>query len=102
MLKDDFEDKQQRYEWNCPRQGCKKYILSWTERGLEMARNTHLEMHWQQDKERLAESIANFEKRGPLPQSHYDKLVLTLYDMNILEAYRIRIDGDCVIEGYAY
>ena len=100
MFKGEPEDNQQRFEWSCPRQGCRKYILSWTARGLELARNTHLEMHWQQDKERLAESIANFEKRGPLPQERYNKLILSEHDINMFETHHIKIDEDCVIEGY--
>ena len=100
MFKDDPEDKQQRFEWNCPRKGCRKYILAWTQRSLEMSRDTHREMHWQQDKEKLAESISNFEKRGPLAQECYNKLILSLHDINMFEAHHIAIDADCIIEGY--
>ena len=102
MLKDDeSRGDVNNYNWTCPRKNCRKYIFSVTERGLKLSRETHEDMHWKEDKERIAEAIANFEKRGVKPPEFYNKLVLSLRDINMFEQYKIQIDEDCIIDGYS-
>jgi hypothetical protein len=85
-----------KFTWDCPRIGCKYSTSTWTEGGLRSSKEFHNEKHEKEDRERMEE----FAALPLLPASHYQQLVLTLHDINMFECYHIKIDEDCVIDGY--
>jgi hypothetical protein len=111
-LKDYGENGEWR--WECPYRhsaGCKYSILQYTDKGFEEKRTEHLDWHLKQmrdEREERAKKLKEEEDRKlklykpviEAAKKDINKLVLTLYDMQMFETHGIKIDEDCVIDGY--
>jgi hypothetical protein len=83
-----FDEKEEKpnsfgpkYNWKCPREGCRKEISAWTENGLRALREPHVAEHASKDRENLI----LFQKTildGP-PRD-YNKWELTVADKAFL------------------
>lgn len=82
------------YEWKCPREGCKKFIVAYTEGGLRTLSEEHIYQHMREDRERgeITKSIILF--RPP----DYDILQVTATDIGFLKARGIALDDKIVID----
>jgi hypothetical protein len=98
----DRPDGLQSFEWSCPRQGCRKYILSWTQTGLDKSKQYHLEQHFKEDmqsaRDRLDSAQKKFENQPPKTSNDYQKMNLTFQDVCFLKTRHISIDEDMEIE----
>jgi hypothetical protein len=91
MIKDipsEPPDGLKRYEWKCPRSGCKKFIMAYTEGGLQTLREMHLNDHVKEDRA----ATARFQEALKKTSRDYNKLILTWEDINFLTTRGIRID----------
>lgn len=107
------------YRWECPYTDCKFFLLQYTSKGFEEKISEHRAYHLQKMKEEREEREKKLREREKewLPETkdiwtlrdpngipvkkNYNKLVLTLYDMIQFEIHKIKIDEDCVIDGYS-
>jgi hypothetical protein len=85
---DELPSSLKRYEWTCPRLGCKKYIMTYTENSFEILRDMHLDKHAREDREEMVKFQETLKR---IPRDH-DKLILTWEDINFLTTRGIRID----------
>jgi len=83
-----------KLEWTCPRLGCKKYILAYTQNGLNLFIEEHLSQHRQEDRER-GETVAAIVKFRP---PDYDTLRVTAIDIGFLKTRGIAIDDKIVFD----
>lgn len=114
MLLDNEE-----HRWECPYTNCKFFLLQYTSKGFEDKIAEHRAYHLQKMKEERQEREANkswpfppgssalsgvaatLQRRQERQNKNYNKLVLTMYDMIMFELHAIKIDEDCVIDGYS-
>lgn len=93
---------------------CRFFLLQYTSKGFEEKIAEHRNFHLQKMKKEREERqnnkswpfrvpFRNEEKKVELPvaKRDYSKLVLTMYDMVQFELHAIKIDEDCVIDGYS-
>lgn len=91
------------YRWECPYTNCKFFLLQYTSEGYEDKIAEHRAYHLQKMKEEREERQKNtnwpFKKEEP--KRDLNKLVLTLYDLTQFELHYIKVDEDCIIDGYS-
>ena len=46
------------HEWSCPEPGCKKIIMSYTQKGLALLSEEHLDQHRRENRESVEKSTA--------------------------------------------
>lgn len=99
---EERSDGLQRFEWTCPRTGCRKYILSWTDSGLQKLKGFHLDQHFKEDiqtaEDRLASAQRKFEATPPKTVEQLTKLHLTFQDVCFLKTRYIKIDENIEVE----
>jgi hypothetical protein len=102
----------EEYRWECVYPNCTYSILSYTLKGFEDRKREHMEKHIQKVREEREERE---QKRGLLsrvdkpssvtapesPKRDINKLILTLYDIIQFELRGIKIDEDCIVDGYS-
>ncbi len=79
----------QKYEWKCPRKGCIREIVSWTEKGLRLLIEAHQLDHESRDRENMKQFQAALT-----PIRDYNKLSLAWSDITFLKTRGIKIDAD--------
>ena len=112
----DHDNTLGEYRWECPYRDCKFFLLQYTPENFEEKKRTHLDHHLDKMKaereEREKKLKAAEEKRKQdglklykdeiqVSKKDINKLVLTLYDISQFETHGIKIDEDCVIDGYS-
>lgn len=96
----------EEFRWECPYPSCPYSILSYTEDGFNKRRSDHLDGHLKKIREERLEREERLKKLGVkladvIRSSNPDKLLLTMYDMEQFEIHKIKIDEDCIIDGYS-
>jgi hypothetical protein len=86
----------EKFEWHCPRLGCKKQIVAYTKRGMELLADEHIYQHTKEDhannlKPKINETQAYKSK-------DYDTLRLTRADIDFLKTRMIAIDDKIIRE----
>lgn len=80
-----------KHNWKCTRAGCKGDISAWTEGGLRVQKEFHLEAHVREDRE----NMVKFDQAlKAAPEKDYAKLRINWFDMNILNRAKISFDAD--------
>lgn len=77
------------YPWNCPRDGCKKFIMAYTEGGLRSLVEEHMAQHTREDRQQVQQSTAIALFRPPVD---YNTLKVTSRDLGFLKTRGIKID----------
>src|ERR1700693_1794569 len=77
------------FTWHCPRLGCKKFIMAYTEAGLRSFSEDHIEQHIREDRENNVQTAAISLFRGP---KNYNVLNLTGQDIAFLKTRGVAID----------
>jgi hypothetical protein len=82
------------FEWTCQRIGCKKFIGTYTERGLNLLVEDHMSQHQREDTERgvMSTAMAVFVRKD------YNVLRLTPVDMGFLKTRGIKIDDETEVD----
>jgi hypothetical protein len=96
-------DNLKKYEWTCPRLGCKYVALMYGESSLSIMRDLHLHKHELQDRESMAEFQRAVKEAAPDPRraalipapaksepQDYNKSQLTKYDKEFLKTRGIK------------
>lgn len=78
------------HRWNCPRPSCKKFYMSYTEKGLQLLSEEHMDQHRREDREMQNQAVTALEYVGP--RKDYDILNLTAKDIGFLKTRGIAID----------
>ena len=85
-----------KFEWSCPRLGCKKQIIAYTERGMNLLAEEHIYQHTKEDHANnvkpKTDSIQVYKPKD------YDTLRLTRDDIDFLKTRMIAIDDKMVRE----
>jgi hypothetical protein len=89
-----INDPMRKYTWECPRVGCKKFILSYTEHGLQIFVEQHKSDHAREDREQRENIGAVLDKRIP---PDYNILKLTRKDIEFLKTRSIAVDENIEI-----
>jgi hypothetical protein len=90
----------EKHEWQCPREGCDRFIMAYSKSGIEKLIEEHLYVHSQQDREdelkRRQEEVENLTKElaSIQPNKNDNLLVLTAQDIAFLKTRHIKIDED--------
>ena len=80
-----------KYKWKCPRLGCKKEFMTYTEGALQSLINIHERDHANE----TADNIKKYEElKKILPPRNPNKLVLNPLDITFLKTRHIKIDED--------
>jgi hypothetical protein len=87
------------HTWNCPRIGCKKFVMAYTETGLRALTDEHIAQHIREDREIQQARNMAIEYIGP--RRDYDVLSLSQADVCFLKTRGIAIDDKIEID-YAY
>lgn len=98
----DQYEEQPKFEWSCPRLGCKKYIVSYTERGMRLLSEEHILQHMREDREsptlgqitqKINEEVkAKSDALAIVEEKDYNILKLTAVDIGFLKTRLIKID----------
>jgi len=87
------------HNWDCPRPGCRKFIMAYTEGGLRALTEEHISQHIREDRENQKAREAAIEYVGPTRD--YDVLDLSPEDVCFLKTRGIAIDDKIEIN-YAH
>lgn len=87
----------QKFEWKCPRLGCTKEILAFTQRGMNLLAEEHIYKHMREDREKAAQPNPEAAIEVYKPKD-YDTLRVTKSDIGFLRTRGIQIDDNIVIE----
>lgn len=92
---------EEMFEWTCPRVGCKRQILAYTERGLRSISEMHIDQHIREDRDKLKDQNPEPKQETAIEKykpRDYDTLRITRADANFLKTRYIAIDDKIVIE----
>jgi hypothetical protein len=95
---------EEKFEWICPRQECRKLITSYTEGGMRLFRDKHIDQHMNEDRAVEPQPIRKPEQKKlpPAPivikEQDYNILRLTSVDKGFLKTRGVRIDENCVLD----
>ncbi len=84
----------QPFEWTCKRDGCKRFLMAWTEKGLQIEIDRHMEQHQREDVEVGVRSTALTTYK----RSNYETLSISMTDAGFLRTRLIKLDDDIVID----
>lgn len=86
--------EQQPFEWTCKRNNCKRFIMAWTEKGLQLEIDRHLDQHRRDDIQAGNHSVAlTVYKR-----SNYETLLVNATDAGFLRTRGIKLDDSIIID----
>lgn len=85
----------EKFYWNCPRLGCKREIVAYSQSTVNNLREIHEAEH----QEEVKKNIENYERSKALaPLRDYNKLKITRFDRDFLRTRFIKIDEDMEIQ----
>lgn len=93
------EDAGPNYEWTCPRAGCKRVINAFSERGMKLLAEEHINQHMREDREMATVTkvvpapTTKLDALSVLKNKNYDILELTPVDIGFLKTRGIKTDG---------
>jgi hypothetical protein len=94
---DELHDSGPKFHWKCSVYNCSHVVKSWTGGGMRSLRAIHEEQHDKQAKLLTAKFDQELRRKPPV---NYNKLILSLHDINMFEQHHIKIDEGCVIDGF--
>jgi len=84
----------QPFEWTCKRDGCKRFLMAWTDKGLQMEIERHMDRHYQEDVLAGIQSTALTLYKRP----NYETLLINTSDAGFLRTRHIKLDDDIIID----
>lgn len=85
-----------KYEWKCPREGCKKFIVAYTEGGLRALAEEHIYQHMRED--RLASDSPAVKSTVLFRPPDYNTLRLAAADIGFLKTRGVALDDKIVLD----